>query len=330
MKKPNILFILCVLLFFGCAVLVFRPAVQAARTDAKLHGTVETFRQQAARRQAERQQENQPAVSPAGQSEPIVPAYTSDPVWQAMQQYNDQLVTTGQIELSGDHWYQDEALDFESLGVTDGVIGVITIPSIGVELPLYSGASAEHLRQGLAVMSNTSLPIGGESSHCVIAGHRGWENGDFLLDIEEINVGDTVLCTNLWQTLTYTVEDIQIIEPDDIAPARIQPGRDLLTLLTCHPYGSGGRYRYLVICSRDEAEKVVETTKNPVDSTTITVTEKPTSPAEPVIRTEAAPATPEQNTSSGGVKLKKLTPILGALLIAALAGFLIWQCKHKK
>lgn len=326
MKNKKILLIFCILLFFGCAVLVFRPAVQSARTEAKLRGTVETFRQQAAQRQEERQQEKQPA----GQTEPTTPPYTSDPLWLAMRRYNDELITNEQSKLSGDHWYQDEALDFESLGVADGVIGVITIPSIGVELPLYSGASADHLGQGLAVMCNTSLPIGGESTHCVIAGHRGWSNGDFLLDIEDIQVGDTVLCTNLWQTLTYTVEEIQIIEPDVVTPAKIQPGRDLLTLLTCHPYGSGGRYRYLVTCVRNEPEKVVEPTEKPVESTTVTAPEEPTSPTEPVIRTEAASFRPEQKTSSGAVMLKKLAPVLGALLVAALATFLAVQAIRRR
>lgn len=322
--------IAALVVFAGCAVLVFRPAVQSARTEAKLHGTVETFRQQAAQRQAERQQEAQPSGQAKPQTEPAAPAYMSDPLWLAMRRYNDKLVANEQSKLSGDHWYQDEALDFESLGVADGVIGVITIPSIGVELPLYSGASADHLGQGLAVMCNTSLPIGGESAHCVIAGHRGWSNGDFLLDIEEIKAGDAVLCTNLWQTLTYTVEDIQVIEPDVVTPAKIQPGRDLLTLLTCHPYGSGGQYRYLVICTRDEAEKVVESTENPVVSTTVTAPEEPTAPTEPVIRTEAASFRPEQKTSSGAIKLKKLAPVLGALLVAALAAFLIVQALRRR
>lgn len=68
--------------------------------------------------------------------------------------------------------------------------------------------------------------------------------------IELLEIGDVVLITNLWETLRYTVSEIKVIEPDAIDEILIQPGRDLVTLLTCHPYGSGGRYRYVVYCER--------------------------------------------------------------------------------
>ena len=74
----------------------------------------------------------------------------------------------------------------------------------------------------------------------VIAGHRGWRGADYFRHIDRLQVGDTVTLTNLWETLTYTVADIQIIQPHEVDKIKIQQGCDLLTLLTCHPYASGG------------------------------------------------------------------------------------------
>ena len=87
----------------------------------------------------------------------------------------------------------------------------------------------------------------------VIAGHRGWRGADYFRHIDRLQVGDTVTLTNLWETLTYTVADIRIIQPHEVDKIKIQQSRDLLTLLTCHPYANGGRQRYVVYCERTEA-----------------------------------------------------------------------------
>ena len=117
-------------------------------------------------------------------------------------------------------------------------------------MPVYLGASDGHLAAGAAVLGSTSAPIGGDSTNCVIAGHRGWRGADYFRHIDKLAVGDSVKFTNLWETLTYTVTDIQIIQPHAVDKIKIQQGRDLLTLLTCHPYASGGRQRYVVYCER--------------------------------------------------------------------------------
>ena len=84
----------------------------------------------------------------------------------------------------------------------------------------------------------------------VIAGHRGWRGADYFRHIDRLAVGDSVTLTNLWGTLTYTVADIQIIQPHEVDKVKIQPNCGLLTLLTCHPYVSGGRQRYVVYCEK--------------------------------------------------------------------------------
>ena len=117
-------------------------------------------------------------------------------------------------------------------------------------MPVYLGASDAHLAAGAAVLGNTSAPIGDDNTNCVIAGHRGWKGADYFRHIDRLQAGDTVTLTNLWEMLTYTVADIRIIQPHEVDKIKIQQGRDLLTLLTCHPYASGGRERYVVYCER--------------------------------------------------------------------------------
>ena len=108
------------------------------------------------------------------------------------------------------------------------------------------------MARGAAVMGETSAPVGGVSTNCVIAGHRGWRGADKFRHLDRLQPGDMVYVTNDWETLAYAVEEIQIIQPDDVGAVAIRPGEDLVTLLTCHPYASGGKYRYLVICRRVE------------------------------------------------------------------------------
>ena len=103
---------------------------------------------------------------------------------------------------------------------------------------------------GAAVMGQTSLPIGGSDTNCVLAGHRGWNGAAYFLYINQLEPGDTVTVTNLWETLNYQVKETRIIDPNDVEAILIQPGHELLTLLTCHPPASGGKQRYLVFCER--------------------------------------------------------------------------------
>ena len=168
----------------------------------------------------------------------------------ALQEYNRQLYAEKQSSLIDLEACEEPAADLTAYGIEDEVIGVLEIPAMELTMPVYLGASDEHLAAGAAVLGNTSAPIGGDSTNCVIAGHRGWKGADYFRHIDRLAVGDTVTLTNLWETLTYTVADIQIIQPHEVDKIKIQQGRDLLTLLTCHPYASGGRERYVVSCEK--------------------------------------------------------------------------------
>ena len=167
-----------------------------------------------------------------------------------LQAYNQCIYAEKQSGLVDLEACEESAADLTAYGIEDEIIGVLEIPVMELTMPVYLGASDDHLAAGAAVLGNTSAPIGGDNTNCVIAGHRGWKGADYFRHIDKLAVGDTVTLTNLWETLTYTVADIQIIQPHEVDKIKIQQGRDLLTLITCHPYASGGRQRYVVYCER--------------------------------------------------------------------------------
>ena len=167
-----------------------------------------------------------------------------------LQAYNQRIYDEKQSGLVDLEACEAPAADLTAYGVEDEIIGVLEIPAMELTMPVYLGASDEHLAAGAAVLGNTSAPIGGDDTNCVIVGHRGRKGADYFRHIDRLQVGDTVTLTNLWKTLTYTVADIQIIQPHEVDKIKIQQGRDLLTLVTCHPYASGGRERYVVYCEK--------------------------------------------------------------------------------
>ena len=168
-----------------------------------------------------------------------------------LQAYNQRIYTEKQSGLVDLKACEEPAVDLTAYGIDDEIIGVLEIPAMELTMPIYLGASDDHLAAGAAVLGSTSAPIGGDNTNCVIAGHRGWRGADYFRHIDRLQAGDTVQVTNLWETLTYTVADIQIIQPHEVDKIKIQQGRDLLTLLTCHPYASGGKQRYVVYCERE-------------------------------------------------------------------------------
>ena len=177
-------------------------------------------------------------------------------LWADMVCYNEAIYTQGQAGLSCEYDYQKPSFRLSDYGLGDEVFGVISIPAMELEMPIFLGATEQHMADGAAHLSQTSLPIGGENTNCVIAGHRGYNGASYFRYIDKLKVGDLVSVTNLWETLTYRVCEIKIIDPHDVTEILIQPGRELLTLLTCHPYASGGKQRYVVYCERVESSPV--------------------------------------------------------------------------
>ena len=133
----------------------------------------------------------------------------------------------------------------------NGIMGYISIPKLGVELPIYHGISTEVLNVACGHLEGTSLPVGGENTHSVLSAHRGLPHARLFTDLDMMEVGDTFQITVLDRTLTYQVDQIKVVRPDEIDDIQIIAGEDHCTLLTCTPYGINS-HRLLVRGTRIE------------------------------------------------------------------------------
>lgn len=118
-----------------------------------------------------------------------------------------------------------------------GMMGYLTIKKLGIQLPIYHGTSESVLAAGIGHLAGSSLPVGGIGTHCVLSGHRGLPSAKLLTDLDQMEVGDTFTLTILHETLTYEVDQILIVEPEDVTALAIDPKEDYCTLVTCTPYG---------------------------------------------------------------------------------------------
>ena len=126
----------------------------------------------------------------------------------------------------------------DTLRITDNdMIGYLKIERIGVELPIYHGTSDKVLSKGVGHLEGSSLPVGGENTHCVMSAHRGLPSAKLFTDLDRLELGDTFQIVVLNQVLTYQVDYIKVIEPTDITDLQIIEGGDYCTLFTCTPYG---------------------------------------------------------------------------------------------
>ena len=119
----------------------------------------------------------------------------------------------------------------------DGMMGIVEIPKIAIKLPIYHGTSDEVLQKAAGHLEGSSLPIGGESTHAVISAHRGLPSASLFTDLDQLKIGDHFLIHVLDETLCYEVDQILVVEPEDTAALAVEDGEDLVTLLTCTPYG---------------------------------------------------------------------------------------------
>lgn len=178
----------------------------------------------------------------------------TDPFYCQIKAYNKRIYKEGQKGIVDIFSY----MEFSSVDLSnfkEDRCGYIQIPAMDVKLPLYVKATEENMTKGATVLGNTSLPIGGRNTNCVIAGHRGYHGAPYFREIERLNPGDKVIIKNPWQKLVYRVESMKIVYPNECDQIKIQKGKDMVTLLTCHPYKGHGKYRYLVYCVRDKGKK---------------------------------------------------------------------------
>ena len=134
---------------------------------------------------------------------------------------------------------EDQAARYPSTLLTEGsdVMAYLEIPAIGATLHVYHGTENDTLQKFVGHLEWSSLPIGGESTHCVLSGHRGLPSSELLTNIDHLEPGDLFYIHVLGQRLAYQVDQISVVEPDDFSLLGIEEGKDYVTLLTCTPYG---------------------------------------------------------------------------------------------
>ena len=158
-----------------------------------------------------------------------------DELWAAAQQYNRSLTERGNAYVLSEEQKEayEKLLDVSGLGV----MGYIEIPEIDVSLPVYHGTEESVLQIAVGHLEWSSLPVGGESTHCVLSGHRGLPSAKLFTNLDKLTEGDIFLLRVLDEVLTYEVDQILIVEPQETGALRIEEGKDYCTLVTCTPYG---------------------------------------------------------------------------------------------
>lgn len=136
----------------------------------------------------------------------------------------------------------------------NGAMGTITIPSIGVDLPIYHGVTGEGMDHGVGHEPHSSLPVGGPSTHAVLAGHTGLPSAVIFDKLDKLHVGDYFVLQVLDEDLAYRVTSTEVVLPDDTSSLAIQKGKDLVTLVTCTPYGVNS-HRLLIHAERCDVPK---------------------------------------------------------------------------
>lgn len=232
------------LLLFGLCVALF-PCVRGYIVDRAIEDDASSFLVQMGETEEATEE-----IAPTEETQETFRDY--ERLWADMTAYNERIYAQHQSGLSCEYDYQQPSFVLKNYGLTSEIFGVISIPAMELEMPIYLGATSQHMADGAAHMTQTSLPIGGQNTNAVIAGHRGYNGASYFRYIEKLQPGDTVTVRNLWDTLNYRVSGIKIIDPHDVEEILIQDGRELLTLITCHPYASGGKQRYVVYCERVE------------------------------------------------------------------------------
>lgn len=156
-------------------------------------------------------------------------------MWTAAEEYNQYLASK-----ESQFFMEDGERDWigtllNPLG--NGMMGTVEIPKINVDIPIYQGTDETQLQSGAGWLFGSSLPTGGESTHCVITAHNGLVKAKLFTDLEQLELGDTFTVTVLDRVLTYEVDAINVTEPEDYSLLAVVPGADLVTLYTCTPYG---------------------------------------------------------------------------------------------
>lgn len=183
--------------------------------------------------------------------------------------WNDAVRYNRDLSKNANHWFltDEEREEYERLlDVSgNGIMGYIEIPSIKVSLPIYHGVDEGILQIAVGHIEGTSLPVGGLGTHCVVSGHRGLPSAKLFTNLDELREGDLFLMRVLDETLTYEVDQILIVEPEDTSALEFEKGKDLCTLVTCTPYGINS-HRLLVRGHRIENQETASSIRVTADA----------------------------------------------------------------
>lgn len=315
----SLLLILC-----GMGIVAYYPA-RAFLADLQKTQQIQQFQQEI---QDFQQSENNQTSPRAGDTaatsgQTVLNSSILPELWEQIQIYNKEISQNGQKDLVDAWSYEQSVFDLSAFGLESEIFGYLEIPAIDQVLPLYLGATQEHLSKGVAVLGQTSMPVGGADTNCVIAGHRGFGSEEVFLHVPDLEPGDLIYIHNPWGKMTYVVQSTQIIAPDDIDAIKIQEGNELVTLVTCHPYRVS-THRYLVFCTRVPEEASSAETEPPSAIAPSTVIQQ----EETDPRKETTAMSQVQDTGELVTWLEKWTPFL-AIPLALIAGILLIFPKKK-
>ena len=184
-------------------------------------------------------------------------------LWDEAAEYNESLLdrTNSYVLTEKQQAEYNELLNLDE----NGIMGHIEIPSLNISLPIYHGTAESVLQIAIGHLEWTSLPVGGESTHCVLSGHRGLPSAKLFTNLDQLVVGDQFMLQILDETLTYEVDQIHIVEPQETDDLQIVEGKDYCTLVTCTPYGIN-THRLLVRGHRVETQVEAGTVRVTADA----------------------------------------------------------------
>ncbi len=241
-KERKLIGIIGVLLFLAGAGIFLYPKFTAYQYTQEVAGEKQAFLEQ-----IQEAQETSQSQGEEKEEDSLL-----EELYQELLRRNEELFQESQKDLCDPFSYEQPTIDLTQYGLSDNIIGFISIEKMGIELPIYLGANQQNMSLGAAHLTETSYPIGGENTNCVLAAHRGYARAPMFREIEVLEPGDLVTIQNFRETLYYEVEETKVILPTEVDQLLIQPGKDMLTLITCHPYPTN-TYRYVVYCTRVEA-----------------------------------------------------------------------------
>ena len=293
--KQKLKLIFVSLMFILGLVLFLYPLVNKYENKIEVNETKKNFEKTVEKLQEESKEEDSPL----------------NKLYSDMKAYNEKIYKDKQSDLKDPWSYEQSSFDLTKYGVDNNIIGYIIVPHMEIELPIYLGANSDNMAKGAVHMSQTS--IGGENTNCVIAAHRGYKGIPMFCDIEIMEIGDEVIIKNLWETLKYRVSNIKIINPSDSQEVLIQSGKDMVTLITCHPYTKNYK-RYVVYCEREKDDE--ENNNEVVSNETVTANKEDKSK--------------KLSESQYRILFDRYSPLVGVVIMGLLLIILIVTGKKKK